>query len=103
MGATLALALPTPKDGRTMAHDALDAWLDRLETETATPLTLREISERFMASRQALLSACLETVLRQQYAADLEQREAVCGCGRRLRRRRLDAKEISGDPRSQLA
>jgi hypothetical protein len=95
MGAALAIVLPAPKDGRTMAHDALDAWLDRLETETATPLTLREISEGFMASRLALWSACLETVLRQPYAADLAQMAAVCGCGRRLRRRRLDAKEIS--------
>ena len=78
-----------------MAHDALDAWLDQLEQDTPAPPTLLEISERFMTTRQQLLGACLETVIRQHYAADLAQTEAVCPCGRRLFRRRLDAKEIS--------
>ena len=78
-----------------MAHDALDAWLDRLEQEPPAPPTLLEISERFMATRQQLLGACLETIIRQHYAADLAQTETVCPCGRRLVRRRLDAKEIS--------
>jgi len=78
-----------------MAHDALDAWLDQLEPQTAEPPTLLEISERFMATRLQLLGACLETVIRQQYAADLAQTEMSCSCGRRLFRRRLDAKEIS--------
>jgi len=79
----------------TMVHDALDAWLDQIEAETAAPPTLLDLSEQFMASRLTLLGACLETVIRQQYAADLAQTEAVCECGRRLARRRLDAKEIS--------
>jgi hypothetical protein len=78
-----------------MAHDALDAWLDQLAADTAEAPTLLEISERFMATRLTLLSACLETVIRQRYATELHQTEAVCGCGRRLHRRRLDAKEIS--------
>ena len=92
MGA--ALAIVPQEDLRTMAHDALDAWLDQLERETATPPTLRDLSERFLATRSQLLSACLETVIRQRYAADLAQTEAVCGCGRRLPRRRFDAKEL---------
>jgi hypothetical protein len=87
--------LEREEDLRTMAHDALDRWLDQLDAETATAPTLREISDRFMATRSQLLSACLETVIRQQYAAELEQTEAACACGRRLRRRRLDAKEMS--------
>lgn len=95
MGAALAIVPQAPEDLRTMAHDALDAWLDQLERETAPAPTLRELSDRFVASRQHLLSACLETVIRQRYAADLAQTEAMCGCGRRLRRRRLDAKELS--------
>jgi hypothetical protein len=78
-----------------MAHDALDAWLDQLEADTAQAPTLLEISERFMQSRLTLLGTCLEAVIRQRYAADLQQTEAVCACGRRLFRRRLDAKEIS--------
>ena len=78
-----------------MAHDALDRWLDQLEATTPTAPTLRELSERFMTTRSELLGACLETVIRQQYAADLAQTEAVCPCGRRLRRRRVDAKELS--------
>lgn len=92
---TAAATLDWPEDLRTMAHDALDAWLDQVEAETGETPTLLEISERFLATRLQLLGACLETVIRQQYAADLEQTEAVCECGRRLARRRLDAKEIS--------
>src|SRR5213594_3669257 len=80
---------------RTMAHDALDAWLDQLEADAADAPTLLDISERFMQTRLTLLSTCLEAVIRQRYAADLQQTEAVCACGRRLFRRRLDAKEIS--------
>src|SRR5712691_8702914 len=94
MGAALAV-VDRWEDLRSMAHDALDTWLDQVEAGTAKAPTLREISERFMASRLALLSACLEAVIRQQYAAELQQTEAVCGCARRLRRRRLDAKEFS--------
>ncbi len=58
--------LEREEDLRTMAHDALDRWLDQLDAETATAPTLREISDRFMATRSQLLSACLETVIRQQ-------------------------------------
>src|SRR5229473_6689616 len=83
------------EDLRTMAHDALDAWLDQLAAQTPDAPTLLEISEQFMQTRLTLLGACLEAVIRQRYAADLQQTEAVCACGRRLFRRRLDAKEIS--------
>ena len=78
-----------------MAHDALDAWLDQMEAESAEPPTWLAISERFMATRLTLLGACLEAIIHQQYAAELAQTEAVCPCGRRLFRRRLDAKELS--------
>ena len=78
-----------------MAHDALDAGLDQLEADTAEAPTFREISERFLHTRHRLLSACLETVIRQRYAKELHQTEAVCSCGRRLFRRRFDAKELS--------
>src|SRR2546428_7715612 len=92
MGAALAV-VDGREDLRIMAHDALDKWLDQIEAETATTPTLREISERFLATRAELLGACLEAVIRRQYAAELQQTEAVCACGRRLRRRRLDAEE----------
>ena len=78
-----------------MAHDALDAWLDQIEADTADAPTLREISERFLQTRHALLGACLEAVIRRRYAQALQQTEAVCACGRRLFRRRFDAKQIS--------
>src|SRR5260370_23494229 len=81
---------------RTMAHDALEAWLDQREADTtADAPTLREISERFMQTRLTLLGSCLEAVIRRRYAADLQQTDAVCSCGRRLGRRRLDPKEIA--------
>lgn len=94
MGSTVA-AFDRQEDVRTMAHDALDAWLDQLEQATTEPPTLLEISDRFMATRLELLGACVEAVIRQHYAADLAQTETVCPCGRRLYRRRLDTKEIS--------
>jgi hypothetical protein len=70
MGAALAV-VDRREDLRTMAHEALDKWLDQIEAETATAPTLREISERFLATRADLLGACLETVIRRQYAAEL--------------------------------
>jgi len=95
MGLGLAARRTLAEEVRTMAHDALDRWLDQLEADTSDAPTLREISERFLHTRHTVLSACLETIIRQRYAKDLQQTEAVCPCGRRLFRRRLDAKEIS--------
>jgi len=81
---------------RTMAHDALDAWLDQLEADTSKRPTLREMSERFLQTRHTLLAACLEALIRQRYATELQQTEAGCPCcGRRVFRRRFDAKELS--------
>jgi hypothetical protein len=94
MGAA-AVARDRQEDLRTMAHDALDAWLDQIEAETPARPTLLDLSERFLATRTQLLGACLEAVIRRQYAAELAQIEAVCPCGRRLARRRVDAKAIS--------
>ena len=61
MGAAAAV-LTQQEDVRTMAHDALDAWLDHLEAEPPDVPTLREISERFLQTRHTLLSACLYAV-----------------------------------------
>lgn len=95
MGLALAARRSLAEEVRTMAHDALDAWLDQLEADTAETPTLRAISERFLQTRHALLGACLDAVIRRRYATELQQTEAVCGCGRRLFRRRFDAKQIS--------
>lgn len=91
----VAPVLETREEARTMAHQALDEWLDRMEAEAAERPTLLAISERCMETRLDLLAACLESVITQRYAADLAQTEAACACGRVLRRRRCDAKEIS--------
>jgi hypothetical protein len=95
MGLALATRRTLAEEVRTMAHDALDAWLDGREADAAEGATLREISERFLQTRSALLSVCLEAVIRQQYAKALQQTEAECTCGRRIVRRRFDAKEVS--------
>jgi hypothetical protein len=95
MGAALAVVAYAQEELRMMAHDALDKWLDQIQAKTGKAPTLLEMSERFMATRLQLLGACLEAWIREQYGSDLEQTEAECGCGRRLRRRRMDAKEIS--------
>jgi len=95
MGLALAAQRSIAEEVRTMAHDALDAWLDQVEADTADAPTLREISERFLQTRHALLGACLDAVIRRRYAKELQQTEAECACGRRLVRRRFDAKQIS--------
>jgi len=93
--AAAAPVLERRTEVRTMAHKALDEWLDTLEADATEQPTLQEISERFMETRLGLLAACLESVITTRYAADLAQTEAACACGRLLRRRRVDAKEIS--------
>lgn len=93
--AAAAPGLDVREEARTMAHQALDEWLDGLEAEAGEAPTLLEISERFMETRLGLLAACLESVIKKRYAADLQQTEAACACGRLLRRRRFDAKAIS--------
>ena len=93
--AAAAVVLDDRTEARTMAHQALDEWLDRVEAEAAEKPTLLAISEHFMETRLDLLAACLESVITQRYAADLQQTDAVCACGRLLRRRRVDAKAIS--------
>jgi hypothetical protein len=95
MGLALAAQRSIAEEVRTMAHDALDAWLDQVEADTADAPTLREISERFLQTRHALLGACLDAVIRRRYAKELQQTEAVCACGRRVFRRRFDAKQVS--------
>jgi hypothetical protein len=90
-----ALACPPLEDLRTLAHDALDAWLDQVDADTPEAPSLRDISERLLQTRHAVLSACLDTIIRQRYARELQQTDAECACGRRLVRRRFDAKAVS--------
>ena len=78
-----------------MAHDALDKLLDELEAEGENAPTLRALSERLLISRQHLLAACLETALKQRYAAELTQKEWMCACGRTLRSWRSAVERIS--------
>ena len=56
--AAAALVLDDRTEARTMAHQALDEWLDHVEAEAAEKPTLLEISERFMETRLDLLAAC---------------------------------------------
>ena len=95
MGAALALVPPPEEDLRTMAHDALDRWLDQLRTAGGAAPTLLDLSEHVLTTRHTVLATCLEAVLRERFAADLQQTEAVCACGRRLARHRLDTRTIS--------
>lgn len=95
MGAALALA-PRPEDDlRTMAHDALDRWLDQLLIAGGAAPTLLELSEHVLTTRHTVLATGLEAIIRERFAADLDQVEAVCACGRRLARHRLDPRTIS--------
>jgi hypothetical protein len=45
-----------------MAQDALDSWLDQIQANIGKAPTLREMSERFMATLLQLLGAYLAGV-----------------------------------------
>jgi hypothetical protein len=95
MGAALAVTPSPAEELRTMAHDALDRWLDQMVVTGGTAPTLLELSEQFLATRLTVLGSCLEAVIRERFAADLAQMEAPCRCGRRVARHRLDTRTIS--------
>jgi hypothetical protein len=97
MGAALAL-VPRPADNlRTMAHDALDQWLDQMLTAGGAAPSLLELSEHALTTRHTVLATGFDAIIRERFAADLDQVQAVCGCGRRLARHRLDPRTISTD------
>ena len=52
------------------------------ELEANRDATLRALSEQLLISRQHLLAACLETVLKRRFATELAQKEWTCACGR---------------------
>jgi hypothetical protein len=83
---------------RRMAHDALDAWIDTLAPlfEREHPPTLMELSAFMTRTRGAFLGGCLEALTQELYRRHRDQRQADCpGCGKRLNRKRMDAKTVS--------
>jgi hypothetical protein len=95
MGAALAVVRRPEEDLRTMAHDALDRWLDQMQTAGGATPSLLELSDQVLTTRQTVLATCLETILRERFAADLQQTQALCACGRWLARHRLDTRTLS--------
>ncbi len=81
-----------------MAHRAIDAWIDglaRLGSAGKGP-TLLEITEDFRRHRRAMAPAVLGAALGALQGDLGEQEWADCPrCGHALRRKRLDAKEVS--------
>jgi len=95
MGTALAVVRQPEEDLRTMAHDTLDRWLDQMQTVGGGSPSLLELSEQVLTTRQTVLATCLETIIRERYAAELQQTQMQCACGRWLARHRLDTRTVS--------
>lgn len=95
----LRLPRDEAEEFRAMAHRELDRWIDEHIAglfERDKPPTLKEMSEIFQNSRSQLLGACLEGLAERIHATALEQVWADCPrCGRRVRRKRVQAKGFS--------
>lgn len=86
------------EEARAMAHRAIDEWVDglaRLGSADKGP-TLLEITEDFRRRRREMAPALLGAALGTVHGDLSEQEWADCPrCGRQLRRKRLDPKEVS--------
>jgi len=81
-----------------MGHKALDEWFDQLVPlfRQSEPPSLETLSERLQETRQQLLGGARQAMVEQLYAGYLQQEIASCpGCGKVLKRKRSDEKEIS--------
>jgi len=77
---------------RHVAHQQLDQWLDQLQPlfDQEKPPTLLEISQHF--TRTGVLQSINEAL----YRHFLEQQQCACPqCGKRLNRKRVDAKRYN--------
>ncbi len=77
---------------RSQAHEALDQWLDRVETQMSergsSPPTLMEITEALSQERCGLTAAWVEAFVERRHGPYWAQEEAACPkCGRLLRAR----------------
>ena len=97
--ASVTLLVDSPlEEVRAMAHEAMDKWVDELAPlfEQDIPPQLTELSNYFQKTRLQLLGACMKGVVEKLYAAYLYQQWADCPrCGRTVRRKRLDHKQVS--------
>ena len=77
---------------RSRAHEALDEWLDRVETQMSErgscPPTLMEITAAMSQERSGLTAALVEAFVERRHGQFLTQEEAACPkCERLLRAR----------------
>ena len=77
---------------RSRAHEALDEWLDRVETQMtergSSPPTLMEITAAMSQERSGLTAALVEAFIERRHGPFLTQEEAACPkCERLLRAR----------------
>jgi len=83
---------------RQVVYKAADKWLEKFRDffEKETPPTLSEISKRFTETRHLFLEACFQGLVEQLAQEGLNQEYADCPkCGRRIRMKRIERKEIS--------
>lgn len=99
LGSCLALPLTYPlEEVRALAHKAIDQWVDGLAPffEEGKRPKISELSDHFTRSRSQFFGACLKAAIEKLYPEELDRQWADCPkCGKRLKRKRLDSKELS--------
>ena len=86
---------------RKLAHEAVDNWIENLRDffERGKLPTVAEISERFNETKHTFFGQCFEGLLESLAADFLRQEYASCpGCGRLVRRKRIDKRKVSTIP-----
>jgi hypothetical protein len=96
--AALSVVVGQKEGLKNMLHDEVDEWVEALWYlfEQDREPTLEEFSELFTKTRQRFLGVCLQRVIEQRYAAWFGQEFSDCPrCGKRCKKRRLQAKTLS--------
>lgn len=86
------------KEFQTMAHDALDKWLNGFSPffECEEAPRLEELSNHFQKTRSEFLSACMQAAIEKLFPHMFEQAQAQCPrCKKTLSRKRADERKVS--------
>jgi len=89
---------PLLEEFQTMAHDALDKWLEGFRPffEREEPPGLEELSDHFQTTRSEFLSCCMQAAIEKLFPHLIEQTQARCPrCNKTLSRKRLDERKVS--------
>jgi hypothetical protein len=89
---------PLFEESQTMAHDALDKWLEGFSPifESEEPPGLEDLSDHFQKTRSEFLSGCMQAAIEKLFPHMIEQTQAQCPrCRKTLSRKRSDERNVS--------